>query len=259
MSTLFEDMVTGGLESCDPGALERLLRRFPGVNCWKTRRMAAILARFRVREDGSVCCPGIDENCSESLPPAGLVPPSDISLPSPPVGVGFSPDSPFCDQVQRAIVELRREGPCMVPGFVREMRRRLIERADPFFGIPRDIYSEPEPTGRLVQGFVRCPPEITRPVSGFTASILRRIRDRCPGCGPEFCFDLFGELEGQVDAAVARGRSIPSDTLADLRRCFEKMHDCQEQLRGEELEAEDRGEICPPSGDNVGPWASVPS
>jgi hypothetical protein len=225
--------------------------------------------------------PGIDEDCPITLPPAGVIPGREVPEPTDRRPAPFSPDAPYCDQVRFAVEQLDSHPTPMVRRLMPEIRpaqyerlprqgpmvRRLIPGDDPgtFVLEPEErfvrgpLIREAGPTGRFTLQAVPAPPGVTLPLGGFAFSLLRRIADRCPSPGPDFCFGAMDELRAAVRRAQERQISIPDSVLSDLERCFETHNDFEAQLEQLRKEQPPDAEFCPAPVDDAGPWPVVPS
>jgi hypothetical protein len=281
MATLVELMRDVGLDRFLPEDVENFFTYHWLPGCKTTRRHAAVVAQLRVRPDGTTCMPGVDEDCPESLPPAGVGPTREVPPPGDRRPAPFSPDAPYCDQVAFAVIQLDAHPEPRVRRLVPEIRppeygrvphrgpivRHLIPGDDPgtFVLEPVPVIErgpvirEGGPTGRFTLQSVPAPPGVTLPLRGFPFSLLRRIADRCPEVGPEFCFEEMAALRAAIDRAVARQISIPDSVLSDLARCFDKHEEFWRTLPPPELEAGERGEFCPLPEEDAGPWPVIPS
>ncbi len=201
------------------GLREVILRlRFPG--CQGTRRLAAVIAQGRQLPDGTVVFPD-DPRYSDELPPTLELPEEVIDrVLKQRVLQPYSPDTPYCEQVVVAIQQLVRHPTPMVIRLVPETRRRLIDKADPFFGIPKDVYGPPEPTGRLIPRAVPAPPGVFLPLAGFPQSLLQRLVDRAPLNGLSFCVEEFAVLVLALESARQRQIIIPDRIYDGLHRIF---------------------------------------
>jgi len=281
VATLVELIQEAGFDPSDEEQRDAFFAYWWKPGCGTTRRQAAVLAQIRVRPDGTTCMPGVDEDCPVTLPPAGVIPGREVPEPTDRRPAPFSPDAPYCDQVRFAVKQLDDHPAPMVRRLVPEMRaaqyarvprrrpmvRHLVPGRDPgtFELEPVEVTERGElireagPTGRFTLQAVPAPPGVTLPLRGFAFSLLRRIADRCPSAGPDFCFGAMDDLRAAVRRAQARQISIPDSVLSDLERCFETHNDFEAQLEQLRREQPPDPEICPAPRDDAGPGAFIPS